>query len=85
VGDLRRQRHGSFVLGVLAGAAVTGRPYLLAGSTGMGSFTTFSTWMLQSDRLAEEHDRRHLAAYVVGSLVTGLLAAELGRIAGRSL
>ena len=41
---------------MLHGAGVTGDALLLAGTALLGSFTTFSTWMVQSERLAAEGD-----------------------------
>src|ERR1700733_5341379 len=45
---------GSFVLGVLDGLALHGNALLLAGAATIGSYTTFSTWMLESQRLGGE-------------------------------
>ncbi len=42
---------GAFALGVLTGAGVTGDAALLVGTAVLGSFTTFSTWMSEEDRL----------------------------------
>src|SRR5439155_4055304 len=42
---------GAFALGLLAGADVAGDALLLAGTALLGSYTTFSTWMLESQRL----------------------------------
>ncbi|HVW87969.1 MAG TPA: fluoride efflux transporter CrcB [Gaiellaceae bacterium] len=76
---------GSFVLGLLVGAAVAGNALVLAGTATIGSYTTFSTWMLETHRLGEDDDRLLLVANVVGSLVTGVAAAYLGRQIGRTL
>lgn len=76
---------GSFVLGILVGAALAGNAMLLAGTAGVGSYTTFSTWMLEAHRLGEGDDRRPLVAYLAGSLVVGLGAAACGRALGRAL
>ena len=76
---------GAFCLGVLAGLSVTGDALLLAGTATLGSFTTFSTWMLETERLAEEGEGRLAAANVVFSLVGGLAAAILGRLLGAAL
>lgn len=76
---------GSFGLGALSGAAVTGNALLVMGAAGIGSFTTFSTWMLETHRLGEDDDRTPLLLYLFGSLALGLLAATLGRIVGRAL
>lgn len=76
---------GSLVLGILTGAALSGNALLLAGTASIGSYTTFSTWMLESHRLGGDDDRRPLALYVVASLGIGLGAAEVGRLLGRAL
>jgi CrcB protein len=76
---------GSFLLGVLVGAALSASTYRLIGTGLIGAFTTFSTWMLESHRLGE--DRRldvGLANFAV-SLVLGVTAAWAGRHLGRSL
>jgi len=76
---------GAFVLGALFGAALSGTTYLLAGTACIGSYTTFSTWMLESHRLGDDDDRRPLVMYIVASLVAGLIAATLGREVGMAL
>jgi CrcB protein len=48
----------------------------------IGSYTTFSTWLFESHRMAEDGERWILAANVVLSLVLGVAAAELGRMVG---
>jgi CrcB protein len=73
---------GAFVLGLLVGAALTGDAALLAGTAAIGSYTTFSTWMLESWLLAEDGRPRLAALNVAGSLLIGLGAAELGRLLG---
>ncbi|HEY4812168.1 MAG TPA: fluoride efflux transporter CrcB [Solirubrobacteraceae bacterium] len=73
---------GALVLGLLVGLAVSGNAYLLAGTAVIGSYTTFSTWMLESHRLAEDGLRWLLWANVAFSLVLGVGAAALGRLLG---
>jgi CrcB protein len=73
---------GAFLLGLLAGAALDPGAYRLAGTALIGAYTTFSTWMLETQRLAEEGQLREAAANVVGSLVLGLAVAALGRWLG---
>jgi CrcB protein len=71
---------GSFVLGLLAGAALRGDALLLAGTALLGSYTTFSTWMFETHRLAEDGEL-WLALLNIGlSLAAGVGAAELGRL-----
>jgi CrcB protein len=76
---------GAFVLGVLAGAAVGGDALLLAGVGLLGSYTTFSTWILESHRLGEQGRLSGLAANLAVSLLVGLGAAALGRLLGGAL
>lgn len=76
---------GSFVLGALGGAGLSGYGLVLEGTATIGAFTTFSTWMLETHRLGEDDDRRFFAANIVGSLLVGLLAAYLGQKAGQHL
>ena len=81
---------GALALGLLLGALGEGRPRLrLALGTGvLGGLTTHSTFILESHRLlASGGDGSHPvlgAAYLVGSMVAGLVAAGLGLwLAGR--
>ena len=75
---------GALALGLLLGALGEGRPRLrLALGTGvLGGLTTHSTFILESHRLlASGGDGSHPvlgAAYLVGSMVAGLVAAGLG-------
>lgn len=59
------------------------RPFLAVGV--LGSFTTFSTWMVEFDQLLE--DGAHLVAsvYMASSVLAGLAAASLGLVIGRGL
>ena len=45
---------GALLLGFLSGLALSPHVALLAGTAFVGSYTTFSTWMLETQRLAEE-------------------------------
>jgi CrcB protein len=76
---------GAFLLGLLVGAGVQGRILLLAGTATLGSYTTFSTWMLESHRLGEDGERRLAAANLAGSLAAGLLATLAGWAVGAAL
>ena len=53
VGILAVNLSGSLALGLVAGAALSGEALVIVAGGGIGSFTTFSTWMLDSHRLAE--------------------------------
>ena len=76
---------GSFLLGLLIGLHVTGNDMLLAGTATLGSFTTFSTWMLETERLGENGADRVALGNIVGSIALGLLAAGLGWAIGAAL
>lgn len=82
VGTLAVNLTGSFVLGVLVGTGAAGDALLLAGPALIGSFTTFSTWMYETQRLAEDGDVAVGALNLVASLALGLGAAALGRVLG---
>ena len=44
----------------------------------LGAYTTFSTWMLETQRLAEEGAPRLAAAYVAASVAGGLGCGAAG-------
>jgi CrcB protein len=73
---------GALILGLLAGLALGHDQALLAGTAAVGSYTTFSTWMLETQRLDEERQHSSAAANVIISLVFGVAAAALGRWIG---
>jgi CrcB protein len=73
---------GTFVLGVLAGLAVDGDALRLFAGGLIGAYTTFSTWVFDSHRLAEEGRPGLAVANLVVSLLLGLAAVWLGRTVG---
>jgi CrcB protein len=76
---------GAVILGLLTGLALSHDQALLAGTAAVGSYTTFSTWMLETERLAEERQHGKVIANVVISLVLGIAAAALGQLIGEHL
>jgi CrcB protein len=76
---------GSLLLGLLSGAAVHGDALVLAGTATLGSYTTFSTWVLESHRLAEEGELRGAGANLAVSLLVGLASVALGHAIGATL
>jgi fluoride exporter len=84
-GTLLVNLSGSFVLGVLAGAKVGDVLTYVVGGGLLGAFTTFSTWMVDSERLVAGGDRRGAVLNVAGSLAAGVLLAAAGFALGRAL
>ena len=76
---------GAMILGLLAGLAVSEDAALLAGTGAVGSYTTFSTWMLETQRLAEEREVPAAAVNVIASLALGIAAAAAGKAIGARL
>jgi fluoride exporter len=85
VGTLAVNVSGAFVLGLLTGVAPTSNALVLAGGATIGSYTTFSTWMLETHSLAEDDRRTAATANVLVSVVVGLGAVALGRTLGGRL
>jgi CrcB protein len=73
---------GAVGLGLVTGLALTGDSLVLAGTATIGSYTTFSTWMLETHRLREEGEFASALANIVISLLAGLGAVALGRTIG---
>lgn len=76
---------GAVILGLIAGLAVEEDAALLAGTAAVGSYTTFSTWMLETQRLAEEREIRGAVINVIASLALGIAAAAAGKAIGARL
>jgi CrcB protein len=76
---------GALLLGLLASATVGADAFRLAATGLLGSFTTFSTWALESHRLGEDGQLRLGVVNFVVSLVLGIAAAWTGREIGTAL
>lgn len=76
---------GALVLGLLVGLGLGGDQFLLEGTATIGSYTTFSTWMFETQRLAEQGQVGGALGNVAVSLAVGLGAAALGRLIGAHL
>jgi CrcB protein len=76
---------GALVLGLVAGAALHGEALVIVAGGGIGSFTTFSTWILDSHRLAAAGLVRAAWLNVAGSLLAGFAAVALGHWLGSAL
>lgn len=81
-GTLAVNLSGAALLGLVTGLALSHDQAMLAGTAAIGSYTTFSTWMLETERLGEESGALPLAMNVVVSLTFGVLAAAAGRAIG---
>ena len=90
VGTLLINLSGSFVLGwfmsrVARGAAVS-EPVQLAVTVGfLGAYTTFSTFMYESDTLFRTGAGSRATLNLIGSIVLGLIAVRLGVIVGHRI
>lgn len=77
---------GAFVLGALLETLARAGPdtgvrrtlRLLLGTGVLGAFTTYSTFAVEVDLLVRAHASRVAAAYALGSVAAGLLAALAG-------
>ncbi len=85
LGILAVNLSGAFLLGAVVGLAVRGDGYSLIATGLLGSYTTFSTWVLDSHRLARDGRRGAAALNLAASLVLGLVAVWLGRELGGGL
>lgn len=85
LGTLAVNLSGAFLLGLLAGAAVDADARLLLGVGALGSYTTFSTWMVETQRIEEAGLRRIAVTNLVLSIGLGLAAVALGRTLGTHL
>jgi fluoride exporter len=70
---------GAALLGLIGGLALSRHAALIADTAFIGSYTTFSTWMLETQRLGEERQVRHAVTNLVASIVFGIAAALLGQ------
>jgi CrcB protein len=69
---------GAWLLGFLGGLALNPNAALLAGTAFVGAYTTFSTWMLETQHLGEERQVLFAFANLAVSVALGLAAAALG-------
>jgi len=78
-GTLTVNISGAVLLGFITGLALSHQLALLAGTAFVGAYTTFSTWMLETQRLTEERQVWPAIANLVLSVVLGIAAAMLGQ------
>lgn len=76
---------GTLALGLVAGAALEGEALVIVAGGCIGSFTTFSTWMLDSHRLADAGHTNLVWLNLGLSLVAGFAAIAAGHWLGGNL
>jgi CrcB protein len=78
-GTLAVNISGAALLGFLGGLALSKDAALLTGTAFVGAYTTFSTWMLETQRLGEERRAWAAGGNIMVSVVIGVAAALLGQ------
>ncbi len=73
---------GCFLSGLLVGLGASDRTMLVLGTATLGSYTTFSTWMLETHRPAQDGQPGLAWRNISIALAAGLGAAALGRALG---
>ena len=76
---------GSLLLGLLDGLALSGDAMVIAGTAALGAYTTFSTWMFETHRLAEDGEFASAVLNIGASIVVGFAAVVLGHLLGEHL
>jgi CrcB protein len=85
LGTLAVNLTGAFVLGMLVGGPLSDRGLLLLGTGFLGGYTTFSTWMVESERLGELGAVASLLRNLWLSMLAGFAVAALGFYLGQEL
>jgi fluoride exporter len=73
---------GSFALGLLTGVGLESDVLMVLGTGFLGGYTTFSTWMVETQRLGEDGEQILICVYLFGSLLAGLATASVGWLLG---
>ncbi len=75
----------SIALGIVAGAALHGEALAIVAGGGIGSFSTFSTWILDSHRLGSAGLAQVAWLNIGLSIAAGFVAVALGHWLGTLL
>ncbi|MBO0845817.1 MAG: fluoride efflux transporter CrcB [Nocardioides sp.] len=78
IGTMAVNLTGAFALGVINGAALPHAAMFVFGTGMVGAYTTFSTWMFETQRLAEERQAGRAAQNIYLSVVLGLAVGAAG-------
>ena len=84
-GTLAVNLSGGFALGTLVGLGVGGDARFVLGTGLLGAYTTFSTWMFEAQRLAEDGEWLLMWWNLGGPMLAGLAATGLGWLLGGAL
>jgi CrcB protein len=84
-GTLAVNLTGGFLLGLLTGLSLSGDAQLVVGTGLLGAYTTFSTWMVEAQRLGEDGAFAAMWLYLLGSMVAGLAVTGAGWLLGGAL
>ncbi len=76
---------GAFLLGLLVGAHPSDVAVIALGTGFLGSFTTFSTWMVETDALAVAGRWNAVLLNIVAPVLGGLVLVAAGFAAGSAL
>lgn len=85
LGILAVNLSGALVLGLVAGIALHGEALAIVAGGGIGSFTTFSTWILDSHRLGTAGLAQVAWLNIALSILAGFAAVALGHSLGTLL
>ncbi len=84
-GTLAVNLSGAALLGLVSGAALHGAALTVVAGGGLGSYTTFSTWIFESQRLGEAGRLELMWLNLALSITAGLAALALGHFLAASL
>jgi CrcB protein len=76
---------GCLLLGLLDGLHPPHRTVLVLETATIGSYTTFSTWMLETHRPAQDGEQGLAWQNLLLTLAVGFIAIIIGRAVGRQL
>jgi CrcB protein len=85
LGILAVNLSGALALGIVAGIALHGAALTIVAGGAIGSYTTFSTWILDSHRLAVARRADLAWLNVAVSILAGFAAVTLGHWLGTVL
>lgn len=85
LGTLAVNLSGGFTLGILVGVDLAGDAMFVLGTGLLGGYTTFSTWMVEAERLAEDGDWRLMWLNLAVPMLAGVATTGLGWAVGGAL